>query len=201
MKWMLLCGMALLIGGACSPIRVLSDYDRRADFSHYKTFALSEPRDVDPTDPLLNQLNQNRLRREITEQMELRGYNQSDDDPDLAVNIYVKITPYHEVYVVRDYYLPYRGYYRYYGHWGYYRYWGPGWTYMRDVVREYEEGTLIIDLVDTEEDQLVWHGVAVGILEELPSDPDVLIHQAVKTIFDQYPYVAGNGDSMISTTK
>lgn len=193
--------MVLLIWSACNPIRVISDYDLRADFSQYKTFALSEPRDVDPTDPLLNQLNQNRLRREITEQMEQRGYTQSDDDPDLAVNIYVKITPYHEVYVARDYHLPYWGYYRYYGHWGYYRYWGPGWTPMRDIVREYQEGTLVIDLVDTKENQLVWHGVSVGLLEELPSDPNALIRQAVKAVFDQYPYVASNENSMISTTK
>jgi len=69
------------------------------------------------------------------------------------------------------------------------------------VVREYREGTLVIDLVDTNKNQLVWHGVAIGILEELPSDPDALIRQAVKAVFDQYSYVAGNENSMISTIK
>lgn len=187
------------VGPACNPIQVLSDYDRQANFSQYQTYRLSAPQDVEPTDPIFNQLNQNRLRRAIAEQMELRGYTASED-PDLAVNMYVKITPRREV-IVRDYYLPYWGYYRYYGHWGYYRYWGGGWQRMRDVVQEYREGTLVIDLVDTERDQLVWHGVAVGVLEELPSDPDELIRQAVKQIFDQYPYVAGNNHEMISTTR
>ncbi|MGB3781043.1 MAG: DUF4136 domain-containing protein [Tunicatimonas sp.] len=192
--------LLLLTSIGCSPIRVLSDYDRRADFSEYRTFRLSEPRDVDPGDPLLNQLNQNRLRRAITEQIELRGYTASDT-PDLAVNIYVKITPRQEVVGMQGYYLPYWGYYRYYSYRGYYRYWDGGWIPMREVVQEYREGTLIIDLVDTKEDQLVWHGVAVGVLEELPRDPEVLIRQAVKKIFDQYPYVAGNDHPMVSTKK
>ena len=198
MKIILFSCLALFFSTACSSVKVLSDYDRTADFSHYHTFALSAPKNVDPADPILNQLNQNRLRRAIAEQMVVRGYTMSED-PDLSVDIYVKITPRQEVVVIHDYYLPYWGYYRYYGHRGYYQYWGRGWTPVRDAVRSYQEGTLVIDLVDTEKNQLVWHGVAVGILEDLPQDPDILIRDAVKQIFDQYPYVAGNNNLMIST--
>jgi len=195
---MIFCCAILLMSVACSSVRVLSDYDRGVDFSQYKTFELSEPKDIDyASDPTLNQLNQNRLRKAITEQMVLRGYKESST-PDLMVNIYVKITEKKEVRTIVDPYFPYHGYYGYYGHWRYYNYWGPGWSYAETTIREYKEGTLIIDLVDTKKDQLVWHGVAIGTLKNLPVNPEERIRSTVQKLFDLYPYVAGNGHSMIS---
>jgi hypothetical protein len=56
-------------------------------------------------------------------------------------------------------------------------------------VRQYEEGSLIIDIVDNAEDELVWRGVAS---KSLPSNPtpekiDKIIDQVVTKAMENFP--------------
>ena len=184
--------VSTLLLSACSSVRILSDYDRTASFGDYTTFNLADPKPWEGEEPLINELNRNRVRKAIYEQMRLRNYEESND-PDLVVNIYVKVeektratTTYHRPY------FPYYGWYWYYGHWRYYQYWGPGWVYPETTITEYKEGTLIVDLVDTQKEQLVWHGVATGTMQENVKDLEGKIYDVVRKMFDKYPYVAGN---------
>lgn len=175
----------------CSSIKVMSDYNQDADFSQYTSFQLSRPSELEPGDPILNKLNQKRVRAAVTRQMEMRGYQQMED-ADLSVNIYVKITPKKElVSIARGPFYPYTGYYIFYGTWRTYDFWGPGWTTFQANVMEYQEGTLIVDIVDNEKDQLVWQGVAIGSVDDLNENQEVKIEEAVRKIFDKYPYFAG----------
>ncbi len=181
----------------CSSIKVVSDYNHDANFGQYTSFQLSPPSELEPGDPILNKLNQQRLRQAVTEQMEMRGYQQTDN-ADLSVNIYVKITSKAElISPVGGPFFPYTSYYIFYGSWRTYDFWGPGWTTFQANVMEFKEGTLIIDIVDNEKDQLVWQGVAIGSVEDLHHNPQARIDKAVKKIFDQYPYFAGYDRRMV----
>ena len=56
-------------------------------------------------------------------------------------------------------------------------------------VREYEQGTLVLDFIDSQTDKLVWRGAAQAELSRNP-DPQrsqEQIHGAVKKMLDQFP--------------
>jgi len=60
----------MMIIAGCTGIRVSSDFDRKADFSKYKTFNFSK--EVDKV--TLNDLNRRRLKDAITKEMEAKGF-------------------------------------------------------------------------------------------------------------------------------
>ncbi len=189
----IIIGILALTVGACSSVKVLSDYDNKAEFNQYKTFELAPPSQNLPEDPVINDLNGQRVRAAITRELEARGYELASN-ADLVVNIYVKVERWTEEVTTYDGpYFPYRMSYWYYGHWGYYNYWGPGWGYSSVRVRDYKEGTLVVDLVDTKTKRLVWHGVAIGNPDKFRKNAEERINKAIAKLFEKYPFTAGNG--------
>lgn len=167
----------LLVGflSACAPSTALvkTDYDKDADFSKFKTFYWSEEIDNNKEGhPILNNtLVTKRIKTAIISEMEGRGYVLSPENPDLLVNFHIVVeekTEYRSV--------PSMGY----------RYW------WRDDVRphKYNEGTLIIDLVDHDEKQLVWQGYSSGILRDKAQAVESKIRESISLIFQQYRYRA-----------
>ena len=54
--------------------------------------------------------------------------------------------------------------------WGYgYAFW-PGWGYT--TVSTYHEGSIVVDIVDREKEQLVWRGVATRVLGKKSSSEE-----------------------------
>ena len=53
----------------------------------------------------------------------------------------------------------------------------------------YEQGTLVIDLVDRRTKKLVWRGTAQAALSETPSkaEREATIDEAVKKMFEKFP--------------
>ena len=50
----------------------------------------------------------------------------------------------------------------------------------------YQEGSVIIDIIDSKEKQLVWRGAAEGVLYE-NDDPESVISETVKAILKDFP--------------
>ena len=73
------------------------------------------------------------------------------------------------------------------GWWG--GYWGGGMTTTTTTVREYEEGTLILDIIDREQKQLVWRGSATKTLDAsaTPEERQQTLRQAVGKILGDFP--------------
>ena len=68
-----------------------------------------------------------------------------------------------------------------------------GYPATQTEVRQYTEGTLTIDLVDTRSDQLVWEGTAVGrVRESVRENLEEAVNNVVAEIFTRYPYI-GSG--------
>ncbi len=193
----LILGLSLIIISSCSPVKVLSDYDTDADFSNYYTFEMGPPSTDLPQDPVFNQLNGQRVRAAIVKEMESKGYTQASR-ADLVVNIYVKLERWSQEVVTHEGpFFPYRNLYWYYGYWGYYNYWGPGWGYSSVRVRDYKEGTLVVDVVDTKTKRLVWHGVASGNPDRFRKKAEERIYSAIAKLFEKFPFRAGNGTPVI----
>jgi uncharacterized protein DUF4136 len=191
---MLALAAALLTLAACeSKPSVRSNYDQAADFGRYHTYNFV-------TDPGTNRegyssLLTQQIEAAVNEQMQQRGYTRSEN-PDLLVNFSGKVQERQEVHstpAAGPYYG--RGYYGYragmYGVWSGY----PSSVYTVN----YSEGTLNIDIVDSNRKQMVWEGVGVGELtKEKMKNPQATVQEVVSEIFTKYPFRAGQAAPVAS---
>lgn len=167
--------LPLLTGCAASNLPVVhTDFDEEANFSEYSTFNWSDEIDSQKeSHPILdNSLVRKRIKNAIRSEMEGRNYEFSEN-ADLLVNFHVVIEE--------------RTGYTTYPTFGY-RYWG------RDNVQpyNYKEGTLIVDLIDRNENQLVWQGYTEGIVDKNPEKMEEKIRAAISVIFQEYKHRGGS---------
>ena len=178
-----LLGATLLAGCASQP-KVLSDYDKAANFGQYRTFGFVAQ--VAPDSTEFKSLAQQSMQAAATKQMEMRGYRRSDN-PDLVINFTGKIEEKADVESVpAPYYGPGWGYGGWYG--------APygGWGGTEVTTRRYNVGTLVMDIVDREKRQVVFQGGVEGVVtKEMRENREASINNAVAAIFSKYPFVAG----------
>lgn len=178
--------VGLLVACANTPI-VRSDYDPRADFSSYRTFAFMQPLSTDSAG--YTTLLTERLKRAVVLQMESRGYVLRDKDPDLLINFQSNVQ------TMTQYVPPTPMMWGFgYGP-GFYGGW-PGYAFGPDII-QYNEGTLKVDLIDAKRKQLVWEGVGssvVGNPQQTPSD--AAVETMISSIFARYPFLAGSGKKL-----
>lgn len=175
-----LAAAAAIAAISCSTT-VVSDYDHEADFSAYSTFAWYAAENPDPRPTTgANQIVDGRIRRALAENLVAKGYEQADPGAaDLEVTYYTSLSSQLRVYSTGW------GYGWGYGpSWGYgYRYW-PGWG--TTSVSTYLEGTLIIDIIDHQQNQLVWRGVVTSALSKKSSSEEK-INQVVTRVLSTFP--------------
>ena len=63
----------------------------------------------------------------------------------------------------------------------------PYWIKSERDVYTYREGTLIIDLMDGQNEMLLWRGWAISALSDTDQMSDELIQKAVAKIFTRFP--------------
>ena len=170
-----------LIG--CSSIKYSTDFDPTQDFNKYKTYRFANPAEVDPDD-LLTQypLVKKRVRIAIEDDFKAKGFELVESEPDFVVLLAGGSKEKMQVTNTGGYgYGGWYGGYRGYGGMGY-----GGSTY----VSYYEEGTLIIDIVDWEEKELSFRGTATGTLsksEKTPEEAQQDIDELVENILAKFP--------------
>lgn len=168
---------------SCSSVSVVTDYDKTVNFGQYKTFNIKPPASVENhVDPeRVNKRNITLITDNIRKQMLEKGYKESSN-PDLWISFYVKVDTKQEVRTTS---------YGYYGGSPYYygSYYGYGTSGYTDVsVVDLTEGTLIVDLVDREQNKLVWQGVAKKTINETQLDRSNEIEKAVGQLFYRYRF-------------
>ncbi|MCB0479804.1 MAG: DUF4136 domain-containing protein [Flavobacteriales bacterium] len=174
---------AVILFSSCSSITVVTDYDKTVDFTKYKTYNIKSPRmagdgTIDPEK--LSKRNIEAIHSNIELQMNQKGYVKSAN-PDVWIIFYIKIDTKQELRTTSTGY--YAGNPYYYG--GYYGY----NTGFSDVsVVEYTEGSIIIDLVDSKDDVLVWQGVGKKTINENKIDHTDEIRKTIGEIFYRYRF-------------
>ncbi|CAM3579333.1 DUF4136 domain-containing protein [Zobellia roscoffensis] len=168
--------LVLLFLSSCTSVRVLSDYDKEANFNSYKSYAFYKT-GIDKSQ--ISDLDKKRILRAIESEMTKRGFSKSEN-PDILVSIFTK-----EKEQV-DIYNNYWG-----GGWGWGwnpYYWGPGWGGGNNVSTR-TEGSLYIDLIDSKSKELVWQGKGVGNLTTTGNiaKKEERIQEFVSEILMQYP--------------
>lgn len=174
--------VALLVAGCASnrapPTRI--DYDKKADFSVYRTFGFPQETGTDRGG--YSTLVTSYFKSAMTTAMEARGYKYTEDHPDLLVNFFMNTRERTEVRSQPSASLGY-GYYGY--RYGLYNAWP---MYDEDRTVTYKVGTINVDIVDAEKKQLVWEGVSEGRMsDEAMANPKVTVNAVVTELMRQYP--------------
>jgi len=159
----------LLLLASCSSIRVNSDYDKKATFSNYKTYAYSKNA-IDKVE--ISDLDKKRILHSIDDALAIKGFTKSEN-PDLFITIFTKENERVDVYNNNGF------------GWSWNPYWGMGISYTN--VTRTSEGTLFIDLIDAKTKELVWQGEGTGYLTKNVDEKDARIKEFVDKILAQYP--------------
>jgi hypothetical protein len=163
--------MVLLLPALALAQKTSFDFDKTADFSKFKTYALKDGTKVG--DPLID----NRIVSAIEGQLAAKGLTKNDAKPDIVVVYHVAfdkqkdITSYNTGYGA----YPYR--------------WGGGWGTTSVRVNEILVGTLVIDIADTAKQEVVWRGMGVKEVDTQAKAEkrDKNINDAVTKILKSFP--------------
>lgn len=145
----------------CSSVKVKHDFDPQYDFNSYKIYKwgkMQVKEDVLAT----NSLVANRVVEAVDQVLKEKGYVLATDETtqaDFAVVIHAGLK---EKTQIDTYNYGSRGRYGWYDPW-----WGPyGGT---TTVSQYEEGTLVIDIVDIKNKELSWRGMGTKTVQDYKS--------------------------------
>ncbi|MEY4012187.1 MAG: hypothetical protein RIT22_1311 [Bacteroidota bacterium] len=164
--------VTLLTLASCgSMISVNSDYDKKVDFSAYKTYAYYKT-GIDKVE--ISDLDKRRILNAIDQQMLAKGFTKSDT-PDLLINLFTKSREQVNVN-------------QFNAGWGY----GWGWNpYLmggrQTTVTTSTEGTLYIDFIDAKKKEMIWQGEGTGVLTKNTNRKEERINEFVSQILSQYP--------------
>jgi hypothetical protein len=150
---------------------VKTDYDKKTDFTRYKSFAFRKGTDA-PT-PFAQQ----RIEGAIATQLKTRGMSASET-ADLLVYTHTQLSK--EQMDVSSF-----GYGGYPGWSG----WGGAYGSSSVTVTDIPMGTVVVDLVDRASDALVWRGVATDTLltNPTPEKSEKRINKGIEKLFRNYP--------------
>ena len=164
--------MTLALLAACSTMDVQTDYWEEADFTKFQTFRYSESTTtVAVTAPLADQ----RIVSAIRQAMTTSGFTEVEDDADMIVTYYGSTSE------GLRFTTTYTGM--------------SGWALARGMTTgtatttatTYQEGTLVIDIWESSENQLLWRSTITHTLSENPDRNADRIDRAVSRALSEFP--------------
>lgn len=171
--------VATLAGCAATPRH---EFDQAANFAELRTFSWLSPehgdREVSVSHPVLDSpLLGQRVRQAATRELQERGYVAVEENPDFFVTYH---TAERQEERSRSGTYMSLGYGR--GHSPFF-----GSSVLLDLTpRSFQEGTLIIDVVDARSDELVWRGWNDAVLSQRNFDQQ-RVNEAVDFILSAFP--------------
>jgi hypothetical protein len=151
---------------------VKTDYDKKTDFHKYKSFAFRKGTDA-PT-PFAQQ----RIEGAITTQLKVRGMSAAET-ADLLVYTHTQLSKEKRMDVSS---FGYGGYAGWSG-------WGGAYGSSSVTVTDIPMGTVVVDLVDTASNALIWRGIATDTLltNPTPEKSEKRINKGIEKLFRNYP--------------
>ena len=164
--------LCVIILTSCSTIKVVSDYDTNVDFSTYNTFAFYK-KGIDKAS--VSDLDKKRIMRAIENELIKKGFTKSEN-PNLLVSIFTKSR---EQVNVTDNNFGF----------GFGCGYNPWFFWSSNVnINQYTEGTLFIDFIDKNKNELIWQGIGSGAMKMSTIDKkEERIKEFVAKIISTYP--------------
>ena len=166
---------SLLLLVSCSSISVKSDFDRGADFSKLQTYRWYDGKPI-PGDALAkNDLAKKRIVNSVNRVLKSKGFSESKaTEVDFIITIHAGSKEKMQV-----------------TNWGGYGWYDPWWGPYggRVDVSYYEEGSLVVDIVRKEDKELIWRGVATGVVRDYsdPEDAQAFVDDVVTKVLAEFP--------------
>ncbi len=168
---------ALLFLPGCTSVSVSYDYDAHTDFSPLRTYGWKADLPLERS----NQLIAKRVKRAVERELGARGFRGPEESPDFLISIHggkesvLDVREWGYDYAPREHY---RG-------WTRTGFGGPRWI----EVRKYEEGILVLDIIDGRTEELVWRGTAAGAMGPgmTPRESEEGIGEAVAKMLGTFP--------------
>jgi hypothetical protein len=170
-----LISLAVATAACSSSMKVSTEYDRAANFKTYKTYAwIPTPPGPEEAPQVRDPRIMDAVVHGIESGLASKGLTKADSgQPDLLVAVHGWATSRIDV--------AYYGYTYSHSPYGYYPTLSPG---MADI-KEYRDGTLLIDLVDASTKQMVWRGTATDTFQ--PGAEAKKVSEAIEKTLDEYP--------------
>jgi hypothetical protein len=165
--------LTLLALGACAQTPVRTDHDPAADFAALESFAWVTPTEQRVEDPMLDSaLLTRKVQRATIAELTSRGYREvASGEADFIVTYHTASRE-----RIRDLYPTSSFHWQFGGGFRSRSAFGIGWSH-RTPVESIQEGTLIIDIIDTRDNELVWRGWSSG-----PVTPSRFSNESITTI-------------------
>jgi hypothetical protein len=162
----------------CSTMKIHTDYDPGRDFSRLQSYAWLPSPPQRTGDPRIdNSLLNARIRTAVDAQVAERGYRMtSPEEADFLISYHAGLENKLDVNTIHSSYGYGRG--RWYG--------GGG---SETIVREYEQGTLLLDFLDPKTRELMWRGSASDRIKrkDSPEESQKRVNEAVAAILKRFP--------------
>lgn len=178
-----LLGLLVLAGCATSGPTIRTNVDQSVDFTRFRTFDFLQPLSTD------REGYQSFISRDLMasaeREMTALGFRRSNENPDLLVNFSANLDQ--RLRVTQG---PQAGAGASWGSHRRNRY--SVWGGYSTQVRQYTQGTLGVDVVDAQRNQLVWEGVAVSRITRSQAEnigPE--LDAAMRDIFARFPARVG----------
>lgn len=169
----------ILIGGIAFAGEIKTDFDPTADFSQYKTYRMISGTDIANAGQIQNPQLNNSVSDLLRAQLTAKGLEEDEvgGTPDLKVRYWAASHQKQKTTDLNDWggYDPYWD-----GGW-----WGPMWDDV--VVKNYQKGTLLVDLIDTKTKKLVWRAYLIGALSDDTEKAMVEADKSLTKAFQNYP--------------
>jgi len=188
MRIAILIPLVLVLAGCAVKYDVKVDRDPAVDFSAYRSFAVPPRTRSDTPNEFDNSLVLKRIEAMVVRHLEARGLGRGEPGAaDLTLRYWLTAEKRTDISTVPSapFYGPWSAPYGPYGYPHGYGHWGP--MYEDVIVRNYTEGTLVVDLVDTKRDELVWRTYIVGTVSRDRDQAFAALDEALLRAFAGFP--------------
>lgn len=166
-----LMGMMFLLAGNSSAQEVKTDYDRNANFAQYKTYTWAQVKTKDALDV-------DRIKAAVNATLAAKGWTQVDSGGDVSI-VAIEITQNQQT--LNTFYDGFGGGF------GWRRFGGGGFGEATTTTETYKVGTLVVDLFDAKNKQLIWRGTSSDTLSN-NSDKNIKnLDKGVDKMFKKFP--------------
>ena len=166
-----LAATILFAAGCGSSVKVTTQHDETVDFADYGSYAwVPEP---EGEDRAASSFVFRYIKQAISDEMAARELEFDESNPDVLVAYHAAVNQQITGATI--------------DHWGYGRgRYGGGWGTSTASVNSYNEGTMVIDVIDAQRNELVWRGVANGAVDK-PESAQEKIPETVAKLLADFP--------------
>lgn len=167
----------------CSTMQISSDYDASTNFVGLKTYNwIPEPKKASGDPRIDDPFIERRIRNAVDNQLAAQGYEKlAAGTPDFLVGYHVALDKKLAVSTMNEYYGVVVG-----PRWHHST---PRWYGSETYVYDYDEGSLILDIIEAGSRKLIWRGFAIARVDTTASAERKTkrINEAVQKILAQFP--------------